>query len=109
MGAGVVRHRRAPGGRRQEAEAAGRRVSARGLYLRASSYFSTGLYLITHSNAPERQLDIWKRHRACWDKLVDLAPVPGERLQVPYEDTTLPGYFFAPPAPPPASGGRSWS
>jgi len=81
----------------QEAEAAGRRVSARSLYLRASSYFSTGLYLITHSGAPGRQLDIWRRHRACWDKLVDLAPVPGERLQVPYEGTTLPGYFFRAP------------
>lgn len=81
----------------QEAEAAGRRVSARSLFLRACSYFSTGLYLITHSGAPGRQLDIWKRHRACWDKLVDLAPVPGERLQVPYEGTTLPGYFFRAP------------
>jgi Prolyl oligopeptidase family len=80
-----------------EAEAAGRRVSARGQYLRASSYFSTGLYLITHASAPEGQLDIWKRHRACWDKVVDLAPVPGERLQVPYEGTTLPGYFFRAP------------
>ena len=57
-----------------EAEAAGRRVGARGLYLRASTYFSTALYLITHASAPERQLGLWKRHRACWDKLVDLAP-----------------------------------
>ena len=80
-----------------EAEAAGRRVSARGQYLRASSYFSTGLYLITHASAPEGQLDIWKRHRACWDKVVDLLAVPGERLQISYDDTTLPGYFFRAP------------
>jgi hypothetical protein len=81
----------------REAEAGGRRVSARGLYLKAANSYSTGLYLITHSSAPERQLDLWKRHRACWDKVVDLAPVPGERLQVPYEGTTLPGYFFRAP------------
>ena len=81
----------------QRAEGDGRLVSARNAYLRAASYFSTGLYLITHSSAPERQLDIWTRHRACWDKFVDLAAVPGERLQVPYEDTTLPGYFFRAP------------
>jgi hypothetical protein len=81
----------------EEAEAGGRRVSARGQFLRASTYFSTGLYLITHASAPERQLDIWKRQRACWDRFVDLAPVPGERLQVPYEDTTLPGYLFRAP------------
>jgi poly(3-hydroxybutyrate) depolymerase len=76
---------------------AGRLVSARGAFLRAASYFSTGLYLITHSSAPERHLDIWKRHRACWDRFVDLAAVPGERLQIPYEDTTLPGYLFRAP------------
>ena len=79
------------------AEGAGNRVSARGLYLRAANYFSTGLYLITHSSAPERQLEIWKRHRACWDKVVDLSAPPGERLQIPYEGTTLPGYFFRAP------------
>ena len=81
----------------RRAEDAGNRVSARGLFLRAANYFSTGLYLITHSSAPERQLDIWKQHRACWDKAVDLAAVPGERLQISYEDTTLPGYFFRAP------------
>jgi hypothetical protein len=47
--------------------------------------------------ATAEQLELWKRHRACWDKAVDLAPVPGERLQVPYEGTTLPGYFFRAP------------
>jgi hypothetical protein len=93
----------------QEAEAAGRRVSARGLYLRASSYFSTGLYLITHSNSPERQLDIWKRHRACWDKLVDLAPVPGSGSRSPTRTPPCPATSSVPPTPPPASGGRSWS
>ena len=79
------------------AEGAGHRVSARGLYLRAANYLSTGLYLITHSSAPERQLEIWKRHRACWDKVVDLSAPPGERLQIPYQGTTLPGYFFRAP------------
>jgi hypothetical protein len=78
----------------RQAEGVGHRVSARRTYLRAATYFATGLYLITHSSAPERQLDIWKQHRACWDRFVDLSPVPAERLQIPYQDTTLPGYFF---------------
>jgi hypothetical protein len=81
--------------RREEGD--GNRVSARSAYLRACNYFSTGLYLITHSSEPERQLDTWKRHRACWDKVVDLTAVPGERLRIGYEDTTLPGYFFRAP------------
>ena len=81
----------------QAAEGAGNRVTARGLYLRAANYLSTGLYLITRSSEPERQHELWKRHRACWDKSVDLADVPAERLQIPYEGTTLPGYFFRAP------------
>ena len=88
----------------RQAEDAGRLVSARGAFLRAANYFSTGLYLITHSSAPERRLEIWKRQRACWDRFVDLAAVPGERLQIPYEDTVLPGYFFR--APDAAAGDR---
>jgi hypothetical protein len=84
------------------AEGAGNRVTARGLYLRAANYLSTGLYLITHSSAPERQLELWKRHRVCWDKVVDLSAPPGERLKIPYEGTTLPGYFFRAPDAGPA-------
>ena len=63
----------------RRAEGDGRPVSARAAYLRAATYFSTGLYLITHSSAPGRQPELWKRHRACWDRFVDLAAVPGER------------------------------
>ena len=81
----------------EQAAAAGHRVTARSAYLRACNYYSTGLYLITHSSQPERQHDIWLRHRSCWDKAVDLAAVPGERIEIPYEDTTLPGYFFRAP------------
>jgi hypothetical protein len=81
----------------KQAEADGHRVTAHGLYLRAGSYYSTGLYLITHSKEANRQQEIWLRHRACWDKVVDLASVPGERIEIAYEGTTLPGYFFRAP------------
>jgi hypothetical protein len=109
VGAGVVRDAERLAADAEKAEDAGRLVSARGAYLRAANYYSTGLYLITRSSAPERHLEIWKRHRACWDKFVDLAAVPGERLQLPYQDTTLPGYFFRAPMPRRVSGDRWWS
>jgi hypothetical protein len=80
-----------------EAEHGGHRVSALGHYLRASTYYATGLYRIAHSSEPDRQLEIWRRQRDCWDHAVDLFPVPGERLTIPYENTTLPGYFFRAP------------
>jgi hypothetical protein len=86
--------------RERDAEAAvlgGHRVSARALYLRAANYYSTALYLISHASAVDRQKELWRRSRAAWDKVVDLLPVPGERVQIPYEDTALPGYFFRAP------------
>ncbi len=81
----------------KDAEAAGHRVTACGDYQRAATYLSTALYLITHSKHPDAAHDIWLRQRACWDRVVDLLPVPGERIEIPYEGTTLPGYFFRAP------------
>jgi hypothetical protein len=81
----------------RDAATAGHRVSARSHYLRAATYYSTALFRIAQSSEPERQLEIWRRHRACWDAAVDLFPVPGARLAIAYGDTTLPGYFFRAP------------
>jgi hypothetical protein len=80
-----------------EAVDAGRRVSARGHYLRAAAYYATALHVVARSAEPERHLDLWRRQRACWDRAVDLFDVPPERLAIAYEDTTLPGYFFGAP------------
>jgi hypothetical protein len=76
----------------QEALQAGRRVSALAHARRAATYFATALYAIDHSSEPDTKLDLWRRQRACWDQIVDLSQ--GERLEIPYEDTTLPGFFF---------------
>jgi hypothetical protein len=75
----------------------GRRASALSHYLRAARYYATALYLITHSSEPQRQLELWRRQRDCWDRAVELFPVPGESIAIPYENTTLPGYFFRAP------------
>jgi hypothetical protein len=78
-------------------DAAGRLVSARALHRRAATYYATALEAITRAGELDRRDDIWTAHRACWERVVDLLPVPGERLEIPYESTTLPGYFFRAP------------
>ena len=77
-----------------EAEQAGRRLLALAGYRRAATYYAAALHRVDHSSEPERQLAIWRRQRACWERSVDLSPVPGERLAIPYEDAALPGFFF---------------
>ena len=81
----------------RDAGAAGHRASAWSHYLRAATYYATALYRIAETSEPERQLEIWRRQRACWDAAVDLFPAPGQRIEIPYAGTTLPGYFFRAP------------
>jgi Prolyl oligopeptidase family len=79
----------------RDAVAAGRSVSALAHARRAATYFATALYAIDHSSERDSKLERWRRHRGCWDQIVDLSQ--GERLAIPYEDTTLPGFFFRAP------------
>jgi hypothetical protein len=83
----------------QAADAAGRASSALAHYRRAATYYATALYRIAHATRfePERELEIWRRQRECWDRTVDRLPVPGQRVSIPYEHTALPAYFFRAP------------
>jgi len=82
-----------------EANSAGRCVTALAYYRRAATYYATALYRFsgTSDHSPERELELWRRQRACWEHVVDLQAVPGERILIPYEDNTLPGFFFRAP------------
>jgi hypothetical protein len=83
----------------RQAVDAGYRISAVAYYRRAATYYATALYQFIHAgdHDPARELEIWRRQRECWDHVVDLQAVPGERVRIPYADTTLPGYFFRAP------------
>ncbi len=93
-----------------EAEQAGLRVSAVAYYRRAATYYATALYRFAYATdiAADRELEIWRRQRACWDRVVDLQAVPGERVTIPYEGTTLPGISSARLMPRRVSAGRWW-
>ncbi|HWM11457.1 MAG TPA: prolyl oligopeptidase family serine peptidase [Solirubrobacteraceae bacterium] len=74
------------------AEDAGHRVTALAHHRRSATYYATALYLIDHSHEAARQPEIWGRQRECWKRIVELSG--GERIAIPYGDTTLPGWFF---------------
>jgi hypothetical protein len=75
-------------------EDAGHRLSAREAWLRAASYFSTSTYQVAGSKRGDQFEGLWEQHRECWDRAVALFDPPVERVRIPYEDTTLEGYFF---------------
>lgn len=80
------------------AEAAGHNVSARCAYLRAATYYDTATHMSDQTKDASAFVPTWERHRNCWDRAVNLWPAPVERVEIPYEGTTLPGYFFRPDA-----------
>jgi pimeloyl-ACP methyl ester carboxylesterase len=71
--------------------AANRGPSAR-RYLHAATYYAAPLALIADTDGSVSEAALWRRQRTCWERAVEL--LGGTRLAIPYEHTTLPGYFF---------------
>ena len=93
-----VREWTAVGGRAREiatqAESAGHRVSARQAWLRAATYFSSATYQAAGAKEGDSFEQLWGEHRDCWDRAAALFEPPVEHVAIPYEDTTIEGYFF---------------
>jgi hypothetical protein len=84
---------------RLEAEAgsaadAGHAATAAAQHLRVSMYWSLASCAADGTGDESLFASLWERHRQAWDRFVDLTDVHIERVEIPYEDTTLPGYFF---------------
>lgn len=84
------------------ASADGHRVSAAEAHLRASTYFAVAVNALSGSTAgdePGRLAAMFGRQQAAWDAFVAHTPAPVERVAIPYQGGTLPGWLFAPPTP----------
>ena len=80
------------------AESTGHLRSAADRWLRAASYYSQASEM---ADATGSFVELWEHHRDAWDQFVDLTTAIGDisidRIAVPYEDTSLPGYVFRNP------------
>jgi alpha-beta hydrolase superfamily lysophospholipase len=78
-----------------EAEAAladGHRVSARDGLLRAANYFRSAEFFL-HGDPSDARIDAaYAQQVACFRKFAELSGI--EAVEIPYEGTTLPGYFY---------------
>ncbi|WP_455605853.1 alpha/beta hydrolase family protein [Cellulosimicrobium funkei] len=77
--------------------ARGHRVSAASAYLRAATYLGVAVNAVSGLEDDAPLLPTFRKHRAAWDRWVDLVDLDVERLPIPYEGTTLPGYLFRAP------------
>ena len=77
----------------------GHRISARGAYLRAANYHRAAYVLHLESPVPSAAFTAHRRHRAAFARAAALMDRPAELLAIPFEDTTLPGWFVPATAP----------
>ncbi len=83
---------------------AGRRVSARDHLLRASTYYRTAEYYADAVGGGAHLMG--ERSQACFAAGASLRHPPVERIEVPYEGGSLPGYLVRPDVGGPGSDGR---
>lgn len=78
------------------AAAAGHRVSAAQGYLRAATYFAVAVNSVSGLVSDELLVPTFRLHRSSWNGFVDTTDHTVERVEIPYEQGTLPGWFFTP-------------
>lgn len=74
--------------------AAGHRVSARTLYLRAASYYDLCLYFVFGTSAKASEAGVYAAMQRCWGLFCHLSDAPFEPVRIPYEGGYLPGYLL---------------
>ncbi len=74
----------------------GHRQTASWAFLAAAEYYSKALVFVDGLADQSVLLPTFRQGRACWEKVIDASAGRFVRVQVPYEDTTLPGYLLRP-------------
>jgi hypothetical protein len=67
-------------------------------YLAAAEYYAKASVFVDGLADQSVLLPTFRQSRTCWEKVVDASQGRFLRIQVPYEDTTLPGYLLRPDA-----------
>jgi len=74
----------------------GHRVSAARAFLRAANYYAVAVNAIDGLENIEALLATFRAHRGAWDGFVAHTRWPVERVGLPYEGTSMPGWLFHP-------------
>jgi alpha-beta hydrolase superfamily lysophospholipase len=76
----------------------GHRISGRNALLRAATYYAACVLVADGCAEPEAvRARTFAAHRRRWEQYLGLLDNPPQPLEIPYGDTTMPGWFFAAP------------
>lgn len=73
--------------------ASGHHISARDSFLRAATYHRTSEFFLHGNPRDPRIADAYRKAVECYEACARLFDPPIEPVEIPYEHTTLPGYF----------------
>jgi len=76
-----------------ESFARGHKESACDAYLRASEYYRSADFYLHDNPKNPAILDLWDKMYSCFNKARELSVPTFDAITIPYEGTTLPGYF----------------
>ncbi len=73
----------------------GHNLSGRDAYLRATNYYQNGAAFYLDTNPSDSRItSTWEKGIESFRKAIGLFPNKVETIEIPYEGTTFPGYFF---------------
>ena len=82
--------------RAEAAEKANNLVSASTAYLRASTYWRVSLMCFSRPD-DLRMGDYARASSTCYERYLKLSGYPGQYVEIPYENSNLPGHFYKSP------------
>lgn len=82
--------------RAEEAERKDKLVTASTAFLRASTYWRASLMYFSYPDDP-RMRDYAHASSNCYERYLELSGYPGQYVEIPYEDSFLPGHFYRSP------------
>ncbi|MDR2786590.1 MAG: alpha/beta fold hydrolase [Treponema sp.] len=82
--------------RAEEAEQKGKKVSASTAYLRASTYWRVSLMCFSEPD-DSRMKEYTLASSQCYERYLELSGYPGTYVEIPYENTFLPGHIYKSP------------
>ncbi|MCS5718285.1 dipeptidyl aminopeptidase [Herbiconiux sp. CPCC 205763] len=73
--------------------------SAASAYLRASAYYGVAVNAVSALDSTDQLLPTFTKQRRAWERFIGTTSVDARSVEIPYEGTTLPGYYFRSTAP----------
>jgi hypothetical protein len=64
--------------------------------LRAATYYESALFFVLGTTAAATEEQVYEKFRASWETAAPSLAPRAEKIAIPYEGRTMPGWFFAP-------------